>query len=64
MTEKAPSFKQLVEESVSTCARFFDENTLRLCNEIIDGEKPFSNVPWRVISFGQWAKVFKVEGCK
>jgi asparagine synthase (glutamine-hydrolysing) len=64
MTENAPSFKQLVEESVSTCARFFDENTLRLCNEIIDGEKPFSNVPWRVISFGQWAKVFKVEGCK
>jgi len=63
LTENASSLKHLIEESVTVCRRFFDGNTLRLCNEIIDGDRPFSQVPWRVISFGQWAKVFKVGGC-
>jgi asparagine synthase (glutamine-hydrolysing) len=58
-----PKFKQLVSDAVHECPQFFSERTLEICSEIISGRRAFSNLPWRVISFGLWAKTFKVKGC-
>lgn len=63
MRDNTEVYKQLVRESVEHCGNFFSKETLSRCNQIIDGEAPFSPVPWRVISFGVWAKVFQVHGC-
>jgi asparagine synthase (glutamine-hydrolysing) len=63
MQDNAEVYKQLVRESIERCGNFFSKETLNRCNEIIDGEAPFSPLPWRVISFGVWAKVFQVHGC-
>jgi len=63
MQDNAEVYKQLVRESIERCGNFFSKETLNRCNEIIDGEAPFSPLPWRVISFGVWAKVFQVYGC-
>lgn len=63
MRNNTKVFKQLIRESVERCDNFFTNETLNRCNEVIDGDVPFSSIPWRVISFGAWAKVFQVRGC-
>ena len=36
------------------------EESLRILEEMIAGERPFSFLPWRMISFGEWVKSFGV----
>jgi asparagine synthase (glutamine-hydrolysing) len=57
-------FKQLVRDSVESCPRFFNEQTVRICDGVIDGTTVFTQVPWRVISFGLWKRIFDVDSCE
>ncbi len=63
MKNKPEEFKSLVRDSVQRCPTFFTEQTINACYELIDGRVPYSPLVWRVISFGEWVKVFRVKGC-
>ena len=63
MKNKPEEFKSLVRDSVGRCPTFFTEQTINACYELIDGRVPYSPLVWRVISFGEWVKVFRVKGC-
>jgi asparagine synthase (glutamine-hydrolysing) len=63
MKNESEGFKKLVKAAIQDCPVFFTKETELLCTRIIDSEVSFSPVPWRVISFGAWARVFHVKGC-
>jgi asparagine synthase (glutamine-hydrolysing) len=62
MRQYPEEFKSLVSAAVARCQKFFNTDTERICFQTIEGTTAFSPVPWRVISFGIWAKVFDVQG--
>ena len=62
MRQYPEEFKSLVSDAVARCQKFFNTDTERICFQTIEGTTAFSPVPWRVISFGIWAKVFEVQG--
>ncbi|MBG52049.1 MAG: asparagine synthase (glutamine-hydrolyzing) [Rhodobiaceae bacterium] len=37
------------------------EGTLALTKDMLDGRMPFNFVPWRIVSLGIWARLFKVS---
>jgi hypothetical protein len=63
MRQYPDEFKLLVSAAVARCQKFFTADTERICFQIIEGGAAYTPVPWRVISFGIWAKVFEVQGC-
>ncbi len=63
MRNNPEEFKSLVRDSVERCKTFFTDQTISACHDVVDGRVPYSPLAWRVISFGEWTKVFKVKGC-
>jgi asparagine synthase (glutamine-hydrolysing) len=63
MRQYPDEFKLLVSAALASCQKFFTADTERICFQIIEGRAAYTPVPWRVISFGIWAKVFEVQGC-
>ncbi len=62
MREEQPEmFKQKIREAIGCSKGFLNEKTIRIADEIIDGDRPFSYLPWRIISFGNWMKCFSVQ---
>lgn len=61
MTKQCPAvFKKYVEEAIAATAGILTNNAHEQANAVIDNKKPFSYLPWRVISFGNWVKRFNV----
>lgn len=61
--EIAPEmFRSKIEESIEVAPACFDAEALR--NEfanICRGKKKFSFLPWRIINFGEWVRIFNVS---
>lgn len=63
MTQREPLlFKEKIQESKDLCGELFSRDRIvELTFDIIDGKRPFTFLPWRVISLGEWAKQFNVS---
>jgi len=62
MRQTAPDlFRQKLADAIKVSNGIVrhDEAT-RLLEEMISGQRPFSFLPWRMISFGEWIKEFNV----
>lgn len=61
MRDMAPKFfKEKVREAVAKSGGVLNEFAVDAANKIIDGKQLFSNLPWRLISFGAWIDKFNV----
>ena len=62
MRESAPDlFRQKLGEAVAASQGILRaDESRKILDEIIDGRRPFSFLPWRMINFGLWMKEFSV----
>lgn len=51
-------FRNAMSEAVEASGRIINDRSMILFEKIAKGEAPFSFTPWRIISFGAWAKKF------
>ena len=55
-------FRQLLEESLEYSNEIFNrESVILVFEEVVSGKRKFDFWLWRVINFGQWMKLFKVQ---
>ena len=55
-------FRRKLDESVAASQGILRGSEARkLLDEVIDGRRPFSFLPWRMINFGMWMKEFSVS---
>lgn len=54
-------FRQALRGAIDASAGIINDGTLALLEEIIGGRRPFSFLPWRLISFGAWMRVFSAR---
>jgi asparagine synthase (glutamine-hydrolysing) len=54
-------FKDRYSKTIQFSDQLFDSSLTNRLDEILDGKKPFSFLPWRVICFGEWVKLFNVN---
>lgn len=59
--DSSSQFKMKIEEAVYLSKGLINSNIVKMYDEMVAGERPFDFLYWRVISFGVWLKVFKVE---
>lgn len=63
LKEMAPDmFRSKLMEAVNVSGGILKrEESLKMLEEMISGQRKFSFLPWRLISFGEWIKRFSVE---
>jgi asparagine synthase (glutamine-hydrolysing) len=49
------------KETIERAKGCLSPHLLSHCEKIADGRIPFSSLPWRVVSFGQWMDCFSVD---
>jgi asparagine synthase (glutamine-hydrolysing) len=54
-------FLKEVENTIERSNGILTEAALERCKAIFDGKVGYSNLPWKIISFGAWLKAFDVE---
>lgn len=55
-------FRQLLENSLESSQGVFNQKeVIQIFEEVISGKRKFDFWLWRVINFGQWMKLFKVQ---
>lgn len=54
-------FRNKFIRSIELSNGLFDKPIIKELDDIIDGKKPFSFLPWRIICFGEWVDIFKVS---
>jgi len=55
-------FRQLISEAVTISGGILKLNeVMKIFDEIINKQRPFDFWMWRLINFGQWIKIFKVQ---
>ena len=55
-------FRQLLEDSLESSQGVFNQKeVIHIFEEVISGKRKFDFWLWRVINFGQWMKLFKVQ---
>jgi asparagine synthase (glutamine-hydrolysing) len=62
MKEQAPDlFRARLREAIDLSGGLLrPDETCRLLEEVIDGRREFSFLPWRLINFGEWCRKFSV----
>lgn len=62
LRETAPDlFRKKLDDAIKLSQGVLHrEESLRVLEEMIEGKRPFSFLPWRMISFGEWVKSFGV----
>ena len=61
MRREAPgSFRTALHEAIEASHGVLKASAMRLLEDIITGQRQFSFLPWRMICFGAWMKVFRV----
>jgi asparagine synthase (glutamine-hydrolysing) len=62
MRESAPDlFREKLREAVAASHGILRaDESRKILDEVIDGRRPFSFLPWRMINFGLWMKEFSV----
>jgi len=54
-------FKKKIQEIVLKHNKIFNSDTIKITDDIIDGRRKYSSLPWRIISFGVWMEQFNVQ---
>ena len=54
-------FEGWIKEAIECSFDLIKPEALSHCQKIFSGELSFSHLPWRMISFGQWAKKYSVS---
>lgn len=60
MRNNSTMFRTKAREAVEKSCGVLNDHAISKINDIIDGKKPFSSIPWRIISFGYWIDEFDV----
>ncbi|MBR9817220.1 MAG: asparagine synthase (glutamine-hydrolyzing) [Rhodospirillales bacterium] len=55
------SFLRAIRRAVEQSNGVLNGEAIRLLEDVIDGKRPFTFLPWRMISFGAWMEVFNVS---
>ncbi|RYZ85698.1 MAG: asparagine synthase [Proteobacteria bacterium] len=58
--EATEKFRDALISAIENSEGILNQNILATFEEIVAGRRPFSQVIWRVISFGAWMETFKV----
>ncbi len=62
LRERNPEeFRAALDAAINASQRVIEPRARDLLNQMIAGTKPFSFQIWRLISFGAWMRVFKVQ---
>jgi asparagine synthase (glutamine-hydrolysing) len=63
LRQRAPDlFRNKLDETIEALGGILRPDAARaVLEKMIAGEKPFSSLPWRMISMGEWVKSFSVE---
>lgn len=62
LREKRPDqFREGVARAIEQSHGLLNQYALTMTDKIIQGQYPFSFLPWRFISFGAWIEAFKVN---
>lgn len=59
--EHPGAFRNALREACEASGGVLRPAALDVLEQVIDGRRPFSFVPWRMISFGAWMRRFNVE---
>ena len=59
--EQPDAFRNALREAVNASDGVLRPAALELLEQVIDGRRPFSFLPWRLISFGAWMRRFDVR---
>ncbi len=54
-------FQSKVENAIEQSQGILKPMAIKIFNDIINGKKPFSFLPWRMINFGKWMEIFGVS---
>jgi asparagine synthase (glutamine-hydrolysing) len=55
------SFRNALRDAVAVSAGIIREGVLPMLDDMILGTRPFTFLPWRLISFGAWIRVFSLR---
>jgi len=62
VTQKMPEcFQEMLKNSIECSHGIIKKESLAQLNSMIEGKTPYSSMIWRVICFGRWMKIFKVD---
>ncbi|WP_292934503.1 asparagine synthase (glutamine-hydrolyzing) [Noviherbaspirillum sp.] len=62
LRQRVPNlFRTRMRRAVQAADGLFSPACFDMLEDIIDGKKPFSHMPWRVINFGEWINTFSVS---
>jgi asparagine synthase (glutamine-hydrolysing) len=56
MKEQPHHFRHLLQEAVDRSEGIINPSVIESFDQMVTGKAPFSYLPWRIISFGQWMK--------
>jgi asparagine synthase (glutamine-hydrolysing) len=59
--ERAEEFRAAMRDAVAASRGILRSSAMQLLDEIIDGRRAFSHLPWRMISFGAWMQRFEMQ---
>ncbi len=54
-------FSALINDAVDRSGGILNHRATKRCAEILSGDQPYSNLPWKIISFGVWMDEFNVS---
>ena len=58
--ESPEAFRAMLRDAMEASSGVLSPKALDFLDEVIEGRRAFSFVPWRMISFGAWMKRFDV----
>jgi len=62
LREQEPEvFRKALRDAVEISQGIIRESVLARLDEMIVGTRPFSFLPWRLINFGAWMKVYGLQ---
>lgn len=54
-------FRERLNDSIEVSDGILNQDSAHILSDIVGGRAPFSFLPWRLINFGEWMKVFNVS---
>lgn len=61
MREQQVQFRQGIQKTIETSNGLVTDEALKMFEDMLAGKRAFDFVFWRIVSFGVWLKVFKVQ---
>ncbi|WP_198266336.1 hypothetical protein [sulfur-oxidizing endosymbiont of Gigantopelta aegis] len=60
-SEAKDFFLQMITQAIEHPSSVVNSNIRSNMNDIFSGKKSFSQLPWKIISYGNWLKCFNVS---